>query len=48
MLANFSLQSALDEQRQKDLYRQLTPIPQGVTPTIDIDGKTYVNFASND
>ena len=48
MLANFALQSALDEQRQKDLYRQLTPISHGVTPTIDIDGKTYVNFASND
>lgn len=48
MLTKFPLAQALSEQQQKALYRQLTPISQGVTPTIDIGGKTYVNFASND
>ena len=48
MLAHFALQTALEAQRQKDLYRQLIPISHGVTPTIDIDGKHYLNFASND
>lgn len=48
MLANFAIQSAVKAQRQKDLYRQLIPISQGVTPAIEIDGKEYINFASND
>ncbi|MFW2178227.1 MULTISPECIES: aminotransferase class I/II-fold pyridoxal phosphate-dependent enzyme [unclassified Moraxella] len=48
MLTHFPLTQSLTEQRQSGRYRSLTSITSGVTPAIEIDGKTYVNFASND
>lgn len=48
MLTHFPISQSLEEQRQTARYRQLATIEKGVTPTIQIDGKTYVNFASND
>lgn len=48
MLKNFSLYQKLQQQQTTNRYRQLTTIETGVTPTITIDGKDCINFASND
>lgn len=48
MLTHFPISQSLEDQRQNARYRHLATIEKGVTPTIQIDGKTYVNFASND
>ena len=48
MLTHFPIKPLLAEQRDQGRYRELTCVETGVTPTIQVDGKTYVNFASND
>lgn len=48
MLKNFPLFQHLQQQKTENRYRQLTTIESGVTPIITIDGKDYINFASND
>lgn len=48
MLSHFPIQNALSEQRQSGRYRELVSVEKGVTPTIEVAGKTYLNFASND
>lgn len=48
MLKHFELSHRLQHQAQSVQLRQLTTIKHGVTPTISMAGKKYVNFASND
>lgn len=48
MLDCFNLHQSLQKQQTTNRYRQLTTIETGVTPTITINGKDYINFASND
>ena len=48
MLNHFPLASHLAKQRADNRYRKLVSVEKGVTPTITLDGKDYVNFASND
>lgn len=48
MLNHFNLAKQLAEQREQGCYRSLTHVSQGVTPTLTVDGNTYLNFASND
>lgn len=48
MLTHFNIQQSLANQHQTDRYRQLVSVRTGVTPMIDIAGKHYLNFASND
>lgn len=48
MLNHFPLAHHLTKQRDDNRYRKLVSVEKGVTPTITLDGKDYVNFASND
>lgn len=48
MLNHFMLSQHLQNQRNENRYRKLISVEKGVTPTIHIDGKDYINFASND
>lgn len=48
MLNNFPLSQYLKKQQSENRYRQLISVETGVTPIIHIDGKDYINFASND
>ena len=48
MLNHFNLAKQLAEQGEQGRYRSLTHVSQGVTPTLTVDGNTYLNFASND
>lgn len=48
MLSHFALSQHLEKQKSENRYRLLTTIEHGATPTITIEGKDYINFASND
>jgi 8-amino-7-oxononanoate synthase len=45
---NEELNQRIQSLRDQNLYRQLLPVDSPQGPTIQIDGKTYLNFSSND
>ncbi len=47
MAFNF-LTETLQHQKDRDLYRQRTPLTQGVGRILMVDGEQYINFSSND
>lgn len=48
MLTHFPIYQQLTKQKTDICYRRLISVEKGVTPLITIDGKDYINFASND
>ena len=45
---NFELQQRLDSLRGQNLFRELRRIDSPQSPHIEIDGKPFLNFSSND
>ncbi len=48
MLNHFPITQQLQQQRQQAGYRELISLQRGVTPCLQVDNQTYINFASND
>src|SRR5208282_4904373 len=45
---NEELISRLGDLRQQNLFRELRRVDSPQSPRLDIDGRTYLNFSSND
>ena len=45
---NEELISRLSDLRQQNLFRELRRVDSPQSPRLDIDGKTFLNFSSND